>query len=51
MITTKGLPPLKETEKWSAQLLEFFQSCVKKEIASRPAASELLKVRISAEMP
>jgi len=43
LITTKGIPPLKEPHKWSADLLDFFAKCLEKEVEKRPTADELLK--------
>jgi len=42
LITTKGIPGLKEPEKWSRDFQEFFNSCLEKDPESRPDANELL---------
>lgn len=44
LITTKGIPPLKESNKWSSELQDFLQKCLNKEADQRPDASALLKV-------
>eukprot|EP01114_Cavostelium_apophysatum_P018584 TRINITY_DN577_c1_g1_i1.p1 TRINITY_DN577_c1_g1~~TRINITY_DN577_c1_g1_i1.p1 ORF type:complete len:484 (+),score=175.47 TRINITY_DN577_c1_g1_i1:129-1580(+) len=43
LITTKGIPPLKEPQKWSADLNDFFNRCLEKDVEKRPSADELLK--------
>jgi len=43
LITTKGIPGLKEPEKWSADFQDFICRCLTKEVNERPDASELLK--------
>jgi len=43
LITTKGIPPLKEPQKWSNELHEFVNKCLDKEPEKRPDATELLK--------
>jgi len=43
LITTKGIPPLKEPGKWSSDLNEFFAKCLEKDPDKRPAADQLLK--------
>jgi len=43
LITTKGIPPLKESAKWSPELTDFLQKCLNKEPDQRPDASVLLK--------
>jgi len=43
LITTKGIPPLKEPHKWSADLNDFFTKCLEKDVEKRPGADELLK--------
>jgi len=41
LITTKGIPPLYEPDKWSLELKEFMDLCLKKNVKERPLASEL----------
>jgi len=43
LITTKGIPPLKEPHRWSADLNDFFAKCLEKEVDKRPTADQLLK--------
>jgi serine/threonine protein kinase len=43
LITTKGIPPLKEAEKWSQEFQDFVAKCLEKESEKRPNATELLK--------
>lgn len=43
LITTKGIPPLKEPQKWSSDLNDFFSKCLEKDVEKRPGADELLK--------
>jgi len=43
LITTKGIPPLKEPGKWSPHLLDFFNKCIEKDVEKRPTADQLLK--------
>jgi len=43
LITTKGIPPLKEPHKWSADFNDFFNRCLEKEVEKRPTAEELMK--------
>jgi len=42
LITTKGIPPLKD-EKWSPDFKSFVAACLEKTSEQRPTASELLK--------
>jgi len=44
LITTKGIPPLKDTERWSAEFRDFYDRCLEKDVEKRPTADELLKV-------
>lgn len=46
LITTKGIPPLKEPHKWSSDLLDFFNKCIEKDVEKRPTSNDLLKVNI-----
>lgn len=43
MITTKGIPPLKDPGSWSADLLDFREKCLKIDTNERPSAADLLK--------
>ena len=43
LITTKGIPPLKEPEKWSADFQDFVSQCLIKEVEDRPSGEELLQ--------
>mmetsp|Transcript_5792 Transcript_5792/g.14727 ORF Transcript_5792/g.14727 Transcript_5792/m.14727 type:complete len:84 (+) Transcript_5792:1-252(+) len=43
LITTKGIPDLKEPARWSAEFQDFVKKCLIKETSSRPDATELLK--------
>jgi len=43
LITTKGIPPLKEPHKWSAEFNDFFSKCLDKDVERRPEAAALLK--------
>jgi serine/threonine protein kinase len=43
LITTKGIPPLKQPWKWSAEFQDFLNLCLEKDAEHRPTASELLK--------
>jgi serine/threonine protein kinase len=47
LITTKGIPPLKEPNKWSPDFLDFYSKCLEKDVEKRPDANELLQVRTS----
>jgi len=42
LITTKGIPPLKETDKWSPEFQDFVAQCLEKDADKRPDASALL---------
>jgi len=42
LITTKGIPPLKDQSKWSREFHDFFQKCLDVNVQTRPEASELL---------
>ena len=44
MITTKGIPDLKEPSKWSPVFREFVALCLEKDAEKRPSADELLEV-------
>lgn len=43
LITTKGIPPLKEPHKWSPEFNDFFARCLEKDVDKRPDALTLLK--------
>src|SRR3954469_6369221 len=42
LITTKGIPDLKETEAWSPEFKDFLRQCIIKEPAQRPEGKALL---------
>jgi len=42
LITTKGIPPLQNPEKWSQDLRDFYGRCVEKDVELRPDSNELL---------
>ncbi|EGC39974.1 hypothetical protein DICPUDRAFT_91113 [Dictyostelium purpureum] len=43
LITTKGIPPLKEGSKWSKTFQDFFSKCLDINVQNRPDATDLLK--------
>jgi len=43
LITTKGIPPLKETTRWTPEFKDFVAKCLDKEPESRPDANDMLK--------
>ena len=43
LITTKGIPPLKEPTKWSKEFHSFLAACLEKDVDRRPDASALLQ--------
>jgi len=43
LITTKGIPDLKEQHQWSSEFKDFVKKCLDKEVDSRPNAETLLK--------
>jgi len=43
LITTKGIPPLKDSYKWSREMNDFFGRCLDVNVNTRPEAAELLK--------
>lgn len=45
LITTKGIPPLKDLDKWSPEFIDFYNKCLEKEVEKRPEAAELLQHR------
>ncbi len=44
LITTKGIPDLKEPSAWTSDFKDFLQRCLEKEADARPDASDLLRV-------
>ena len=42
LITTKGIPGLKNPEKWSVEFKDFIAQCLEKEAENRPTAEQLL---------
>ena len=42
-ITTEGLPPLKEPNKWSSDFKDFLKQATTQDPSLRPSASELLQ--------
>jgi len=42
LITTKGIPPLKETDKWSPEFQDFVAQCLEKDADKRSDANALL---------
>lgn len=44
MITTKGIPDLKEPQRWSNEFKDFIKKTLDKEAESRPDATAMLKV-------
>lgn len=45
LITTKGIPDLKDPGKWSSPFRQFVALCLEKDPEKRPDADELLKVK------
>jgi len=43
LITTKGIPPLKDQNKWSREFHDFLQKCLDVKVQTRPEAAELLR--------
>jgi len=43
LISTKGIPPLKEETKWSSEFKEFLAKCLEKDPEKRPSATEMLQ--------
>jgi len=43
LITTKGIPPLKDQNKWSRDFHDFLQKCLDVKVQTRPEAAELLR--------
>jgi len=42
-ITTQGIPPLREQDKWSPEFKDFIDICLQHDPAKRPTTAELLK--------
>jgi len=42
LITTKGIPPLQNGDRWSPELREFYSRCLEKDVDVRPDANDLL---------
>ena len=42
MISTKGIPPLKEQGRWSAEMLNFVAQCLTLDYKTRPTSDALL---------
>jgi len=40
-ISTRGVPPLKEPEKWSQELQDFLSRCLTRDMSARPPTSQL----------
>jgi len=43
LLTTQGVPPIKDLHKWSKDFHEFVGLCLEKDAEKRPDATELLK--------
>jgi len=43
LILTKGVPELKEQDKWSPEMKDFVNRCLTKDVAQRPTSEQLLK--------
>jgi len=43
LITTQGIPPLKNAAKWSPDMADFLSKCLTQDFAKRPDAGTLLK--------
>lgn len=43
LITTRGIPPLENSGKWTASFRDFFDKCLEKDADKRPDAAALLK--------
>ncbi|KYR02644.1 myosin heavy chain kinase [Tieghemostelium lacteum] len=43
LITTKGIPDLKDEHKWSDDFKDFVKKCLEKDVETRPEAAHLLK--------
>ena len=43
LITTKGIPPLKERDSWSPDLVNLVERCLLKDATQRPTADEVLE--------
>jgi serine/threonine protein kinase len=47
LITTKGIPGLKQPEIWSDEFKDFVAKCLEKDVQSRPTSEELLQVHLT----
>lgn len=45
LITTKGIPEVKEPERWSDEFKDFLKQSITKDVAQRPDGKTLLNVR------
>uniref|UniRef100_A0A6B2L3K4 Non-specific serine/threonine protein kinase n=1 Tax=Arcella intermedia TaxID=1963864 RepID=A0A6B2L3K4_9EUKA len=43
MVTSKGIPPLKEEHKYSPELVQFYNQCLEKDVEKRPTSDLLLE--------
>lgn len=43
LITTKGIPDLKEPQNWSPEFIDFVSKCLQKDASDRPTCEELLE--------
>eukprot|EP01124_Arcella_intermedia_P020313 TRINITY_DN2779_c0_g1_i6.p1 TRINITY_DN2779_c0_g1~~TRINITY_DN2779_c0_g1_i6.p1 ORF type:complete len:480 (+),score=120.13 TRINITY_DN2779_c0_g1_i6:137-1576(+) len=43
LITTKGIPPLKEVHKYSPELVNFYSMCLEKDVEKRATSDQLLQ--------
>jgi len=43
LITTKGIPPVKNQNKWSKEFHDFFAKCLDVNVQTRPEAADLLR--------
>jgi len=46
LITTKGIPPLQNPEKWSTSLQHFLNRCLEREVEDRADTKELLQMEL-----
>jgi serine/threonine protein kinase len=49
LISTQGVPSLKDKKKWSSDFKDFVEKCVEKDAAKRTASIELLQVSLYAQ--
>jgi hypothetical protein len=43
LITTKGIPPIQTPDQFSAELIDFYDKCLEKDVDKRPTADDLLE--------